>query len=243
MRVSDLRSNPAGHGGQCGQQGFHDFSLVVHQVESDGQEIVGRVGVRVDLDPPEDGESALGTTGAGLDNVLHEDVLGVKECEWQFDHAVFGVGQSLSVGENELLDGSLLKVGKLLDVRHHGGSTIGDSLEVSVGRDGGTAAGVDEFDSLSFHLSDGSVLGNSDVGSVDHEAVSIVGNVGRHGAKAGVSGKWKAGKSSEREVVSVNLDKVIFETACEFVAAQGRRQEGVAGGESLGRQDIHDGSF
>ena len=45
-----------------------------------------------------------------------------------------------------------------------------------------STAVIKKLNTATFDLADGSILSNADMGTIDHQAISVIGNVGRHGA-------------------------------------------------------------
>ena len=101
--------------------------------------------------------------------------------------------EALSKGQYQFLHGALLKVREALDPRVDPGSTVRDGLEVHQGGDCRSAAAVNEGDAGSLDLADDPILGNTDVRSVDGEAVAVIGDVCSHGPPSGVSCEGEAG--------------------------------------------------
>ena len=156
-------------------------------------EVVEGVGRGINLDAPEDGQSLLNAGFASVDNVIDHDLLRIIECIGQLTHAIVRPCEALSEGQYQLLDGALLKVREALDPRVDPGGTVRDGLEVHRGGDCRSAAAVNEGDAESLDLADDPILGNTDVRSVDGEAVAVIGDVCSHGPPSGVSCEGEAG--------------------------------------------------
>ena len=176
---------------------LNDLSLVVHVVKSEGVEIIKLVRGSIDLDSTETGKAGLDSSSATSDNILHEKILTVKERIRKLVHPVVGVSKALAVGKDQLLDGTLLEVREALNFCGQRGTTIGNTLEVVGRSDGGSTAVVHKFDTTAFNLADGTVLRNTNMRAVDHEAISIIGNVSAHSAESSVSSKGKSGELIE----------------------------------------------
>ncbi|VEU38586.1 unnamed protein product [Pseudo-nitzschia multistriata] len=137
----------------------------------------------------------------------------------KLDHAVVRVRQALAVGQDEFLDPLLLEVDKVLDARGEFLGPTHDGLDVAGCGHRRSAAGVHQRNAGPLDLADGSIGRDTYVGAVDDQAVTIVGNVGSHGPKAGLTGKGKAGEPSQVEVVPVDTVEVVLQLAGQLVAA------------------------
>ena len=161
---------------------LNDLALVVHVIKSQRMEIVELVRSCVDLNSAKHGQTLLDASSTGSNNVLHEEVLRIEESIRKLVHPVIGTPKALAVGQDKLLDSSLLEIRKRLDLSRQRGSTVGNTLEVVGGGNGASTAVVQKLNTATLDLTDGSILGNANVGTIDHQTVSIIGNVGRHGA-------------------------------------------------------------
>mmetsp|Transcript_24482 Transcript_24482/g.52755 ORF Transcript_24482/g.52755 Transcript_24482/m.52755 type:complete len:305 (+) Transcript_24482:285-1199(+) len=203
-------------------------------------EIVQRIRSSVDLDSSKDSQSTLNTGLAGSDNIRHHNLLRVVKSIRKLAHAVVCPVKTLAEGEDEFLDSTLLKVRELLNSRVDVSTSVRNALEVVRGGDGGTTAVVHEGDARSLNLSNHTILGDTDVRSVDGEAVSPIRNVGGHGTPSSVPGEGESRKSTKVEVISINIYELILKLTRQLISTDRSGQQSVIGSESLLLQQFHD---
>ena len=222
-----------------GKQIFNDFSVAIDHIKSKRVEIVQSIRAGVDLDSTKNRSCLLETSSSRRDNITQQEILGFVQGVWELLHSVVGVIQSLSVGKDEFLDGALLEIREGLDLGGHGGTTVGDPCDVVGGSNGASAATVNQSNSLTFDLSDESVLCDTNVGGENDQAVSIIGNVSGHGTETSVTGEGESGKTTKVKVIAVDFDQIILQTTSKFVTAKGGGQQSVLSSVSLLGQDIN----
>ena len=226
-------------GCECLDELLQNFVLGVTDIETKGQEVVGKTGRGVDLDTTQSSNLAFANGArSGAQDFLHKFILGVVKGVGEFDHLVFSLGETLSVGQEHLSDVGLLGIGDLLG-NTGGRSSVQDGLDVHGGGDGGTAASTAVGLSTALDGTNGSVQGDTDVGAVDDEAGTTIGDVGSHGTEGGDTSKGESGKSTHAEVGHGVLgNELLFERAGEFVTAQGRGNKGVGGVVPMSREGL-----
>mmetsp|Transcript_105541 Transcript_105541/g.295665 ORF Transcript_105541/g.295665 Transcript_105541/m.295665 type:complete len:275 (-) Transcript_105541:160-984(-) len=205
-------------------------------------EVIQSFGARVDLNTSKNGSSFLEASLACVDDVFHQEVLRVIKGIRKLQHPVLSIRQTLPMWEDQFLNSTLLKVSERLNLGGDCCASLGDTLKVIGSRNGTSTAGIDERDSLTLDLADSSVRGNTDVRAIDDEAVSTVRDVSRHGAKASVSAKGKAGQATKAEVVTINLDEIVFQTTSKLIATERGAQQRVGAAEapiSQGADNLH----
>mmetsp|Transcript_16211 Transcript_16211/g.24239 ORF Transcript_16211/g.24239 Transcript_16211/m.24239 type:complete len:233 (-) Transcript_16211:22-720(-) len=144
------------------------------------------------------------------------------------------------MGQDKLLDCSLLKVSEFLKSGGDLSSSISNSLDVIGGSNSTSAAGVYEGNTRTLDLSNCTVSSNTNMGSIRNKTVSIVGNVGCHGTETSITSKGKTSKSSKVEIVPVNTIEVILKLTSKFVTAKRGSKKSVSSSVSLTSQDIYD---
>ena len=119
-----------------------------------------------------------------------------------------------------------------------GGASTDDAADIVGGSNGRTTAVVHKGNSRALNLADDTILGDTDMGAMNQEAASVIGNVGAHGTESSVASKGEAGQATEVEVSAVDVDQLLLEVASQLIAAQRGAQKGVLGSVSLGREGL-----
>ena len=96
-----------------GEKICNDVALGIHVIESKGHKVIVLIGRSIDLNTTKECQAtSLGVaTGNDLSN---KNILTFIQSEGELLYAVLGILETLSVGEDELLDGTLLEVRKRL---------------------------------------------------------------------------------------------------------------------------------
>ena len=91
----------------------NDIALVIHVIESKGHKVIVLIGRGIDLNATKECQAtSLGV--ATSNNLSNQNILTLIQSEGELLHAVLGILETLSVGKDELLDGTLLEVRKCL---------------------------------------------------------------------------------------------------------------------------------
>ncbi|EED86434.1 hypothetical protein THAPSDRAFT_bd1766 [Thalassiosira pseudonana CCMP1335] len=139
-------------------------------------EVVKSIRSSIDLNPSKNGKPLFDASLSGVHNISHQYFLRIVKSVRKFTHTIFSPSQTLSEWKDEFLHSSLLEVRELLKLGSNIGSSISDSLEVVGSSDGTSTAVINEGNSRSLNLSDDTLLGDTNVRSVDDKTVSIIRN-------------------------------------------------------------------
>ncbi|KAK1739234.1 putative limiting CO2-inducible proteins B/C beta carbonic anhydrase domain-containing protein [Skeletonema marinoi] len=82
--------------------------------------------------------------------------------------------------------------------------SISNSLEVVGCSNSRSAATIDKSNSRSLYLSDDSILGNTDMRSMNSQTETIIRHMSTHGSPTGVTSKGESRESTQVKVVSIN---------------------------------------
>jgi len=123
--------------------------------------------------------------------------------------------------QNHLLDGTLLKVRKGIQIGTNHGPAIGNISGVIRCGDGTSATSVGFGNPSSFHFAHQPLLGDSNMGTVHQQTISTFGNVMRHGGKSCLSRPGKPSQSTEVEIPTIGSFEVVFQLSGRFITAKG----------------------
>mmetsp|Transcript_25573 Transcript_25573/g.73945 ORF Transcript_25573/g.73945 Transcript_25573/m.73945 type:complete len:240 (+) Transcript_25573:1794-2513(+) len=135
----------------------------------------------------------------------------------------------------------LLEVRKGLDRHGDWGPSAGNATNVVGGGNGRATAIIDQGNSRPLNLTNGTILGNTNVRTVNKEAASVIGNVSRHSAESSITCEREARQTTKVEVAPIDVHQLLLEVASQLIAAQRGAQKGVLGSVALGREGL-DGS-
>mmetsp|Transcript_24604 Transcript_24604/g.36083 ORF Transcript_24604/g.36083 Transcript_24604/m.36083 type:complete len:345 (-) Transcript_24604:284-1318(-) len=221
------------------KQVLSKVTVAVQVIKAKRVEVIHSIRTSINLNSRQYSSSSFETSLARLDNVLHEHILRLKESIRKFRHAIRSFSQTLSMRKDKFLHSTLLEVRKGLNLCSNGSSSFRNTLEVIGCSDGTSAALVNQSNSLTFYTADNAVLGDTNVWSLNNEAVSVIRDVCRHGTKAGVTSKGETSKTSQKKVLAKALAEVIFKSAGELVTAKRCSQKCVLSFKSSCCQYFH----
>mmetsp|Transcript_21465 Transcript_21465/g.32755 ORF Transcript_21465/g.32755 Transcript_21465/m.32755 type:complete len:209 (+) Transcript_21465:155-781(+) len=190
---------------------LNNLTSVVHVIKSEGEEVVEGIRASVDLDTSKNGNAPLDSKRTLLDDLTHEQVLRVIKSQRKLNHAVLSLCKTLSVRKDKLLHNTLLKVSELLDVDADGETSLSNTLHIVRGCDGASTAAINKVNSSTLDLTNGTIGSDTNVGSINDQAVSIIGNVGGHGTETGVSSKGETSKTSQVEILTEDTDEIALQ--------------------------------
>ena len=169
-------------------------TLVIKDLEAEGEEVIRRTGGSVDLNATQNGNLALTSdrTTSGLNNGIHELLLGIIQSIGELGHLILGSLEMGGVGKKGGADKVLLSIIRNLGRSVLGGGTGVDLADVAGGGDGRTAARTAVGTAATLDGTDLAGGVDADVGAEDDEAGAAVGNVRGHGTEGGDTAEGEA---------------------------------------------------
>src|SRR5210317_241642 len=189
---------------------LNNISIIIIVIKSQGAEVILGIRTSIDLNSTQKGQSLLDPSLSTVDNITNKNILTIIKSIRKFLHAVIGIIKTLTEWKDKLLNSSLLKIRELLQFGCDFGTSIGNSLEVVGCSNGRTTAVINEGNSRPFDLTNHPIPCNTNVRSMNEETETVIGNVCTHGTKSSVTSEGESRKTTQVEVVSVDLVQIIL---------------------------------